>query len=237
MIGLENLLTWTTTTLANPASVFCLQNSWTSEIIADVSGAQSWLCHLLDGTICDERAYFRGECPTMWTVETTWIIEISWIQELIYKNEQVGFQLTYPKNCKITENLEEESDFSGGIKYGDCVIEVMIIDNYKEDLPLDVYLKNQILLNSKILSDELSEDYVKTMFNITKINDIETITLSYFLFAKTDWGIYLTEDLDENWQYIFRKGKYIVFISPHMRNSDESPDHKTFEQIISSIKF
>ena len=49
--------------IANPASVFCEQNSGTLEIITDLSGWQSWLCHLADGNTCEEWAYFRGECP------------------------------------------------------------------------------------------------------------------------------------------------------------------------------
>lgn len=53
-----------TTTLANPASVYCEQQSGTLEIVTDASGAQSGICHLVDGTTCDEWAYFRGECGT-----------------------------------------------------------------------------------------------------------------------------------------------------------------------------
>jgi putative hemolysin len=41
MIGLEKLVTEPTTTIANPASVFCEQNSGTLEIITDLSGGQS----------------------------------------------------------------------------------------------------------------------------------------------------------------------------------------------------
>lgn len=63
-LGLERLLSWQTVGLANPASVYCEQNSGTLEIVTDLSGWQSWLCHLPDGNVCDERAYFRGECPT-----------------------------------------------------------------------------------------------------------------------------------------------------------------------------
>lgn len=53
----------------NPASIFCEQNSWTLEIITNLSGWQSGLCHLSDGNICDEWAYFRWQCPSI--VKTT----------------------------------------------------------------------------------------------------------------------------------------------------------------------
>ena len=55
------------TALANPASIYCQQQSGTLEIVTDASGAQSGICHLVDGTACDEWAYFRGECLTTWT--------------------------------------------------------------------------------------------------------------------------------------------------------------------------
>ena len=54
----------TPTTMANPASVYCEQQSGTLEIVTDASGWQSGICHLVDGTTCDEWAYFKGECPS-----------------------------------------------------------------------------------------------------------------------------------------------------------------------------
>ena len=53
-----------TTSLANPASVNCKAKWWTLEIITDTNGWQSGMCTLSDGTKCEERALFRGECGT-----------------------------------------------------------------------------------------------------------------------------------------------------------------------------
>ncbi len=51
-------------TIANPASVFCEQNSWTLTI-KDGTGWQYGICTFTNGSSCEERAYFRGECsPT-----------------------------------------------------------------------------------------------------------------------------------------------------------------------------
>ncbi len=68
---------WSTTDtgtagIANPASVNCENNWWTLEIITDLSGGQSWVCHLSNGTTCEERAYMRGECwvPTTGTTSS-----------------------------------------------------------------------------------------------------------------------------------------------------------------------
>jgi putative hemolysin len=51
------------TGIANPASKFCTDNGGTLEIKTAADGSQSGFCTLKDGTVCDEWAYFRGECP------------------------------------------------------------------------------------------------------------------------------------------------------------------------------
>jgi putative hemolysin len=48
--------------MPNPASVYCEQNGNTLEIRTAADGGQSGVCVFPDGSICDEWAYFRGEC-------------------------------------------------------------------------------------------------------------------------------------------------------------------------------
>ncbi len=68
LLGYKNILYWTTA-LADPASVYCKQNSGTIEIKNNLSGWQSKICHLPNGTTCDEWSYFNGTCPV--TAPTT----------------------------------------------------------------------------------------------------------------------------------------------------------------------
>ena len=49
--------------MPNPASVYCEQNGNKLEIRTAADGSQSGICVFPDGSICDEWAYFRGECP------------------------------------------------------------------------------------------------------------------------------------------------------------------------------
>jgi len=49
--------------LANPASTFCTEKWGKSSIVESAQG-QLGMCELPDGTLCDERAYYRGECGT-----------------------------------------------------------------------------------------------------------------------------------------------------------------------------
>lgn len=48
--------------MPNPASVYCGQNGGTLEIVTADDGSQSGRCVFPDGSVCDEWAYFRGEC-------------------------------------------------------------------------------------------------------------------------------------------------------------------------------
>lgn len=51
--------------MANPAAVYCTQQAGTRYEIRTNStdGSQYGVCILPDGTVCDEWAYFRHECP------------------------------------------------------------------------------------------------------------------------------------------------------------------------------
>jgi putative hemolysin len=48
--------------MPNPASVYCEQNGNKLEIQTASDGSQNGICVFPDGSICDEWAYFRGEC-------------------------------------------------------------------------------------------------------------------------------------------------------------------------------
>lgn len=51
------------TQIANPASVYCEQQGGKVDIVTAADGSQSGNCILADGTVCDEWAYYRKECP------------------------------------------------------------------------------------------------------------------------------------------------------------------------------
>ncbi|MCJ7725977.1 MAG: DUF333 domain-containing protein [Acidimicrobiia bacterium] len=47
--------------LANPASVFCIEQGGTLEM-REGEGGTAGFCRFLDGSECEEWAFFRGEC-------------------------------------------------------------------------------------------------------------------------------------------------------------------------------
>ncbi len=48
--------------MPNPASAYCVEEGYTSEIRTAADGSQSGVCIFPDGSECDEWAFFRGEC-------------------------------------------------------------------------------------------------------------------------------------------------------------------------------
>ena len=52
----------TSTQLANPASVYCLEHGGESEIREHEDGGQYGVCVFEDGSECDEWAFYRDEC-------------------------------------------------------------------------------------------------------------------------------------------------------------------------------
>jgi putative hemolysin len=48
--------------IPNPASVYCTQQGYKSEIRTAADGSQSGVCIFPDGSECDEWAYYRGKC-------------------------------------------------------------------------------------------------------------------------------------------------------------------------------
>jgi putative hemolysin len=48
--------------IANPASVFCEEHGGKLDIKDEVGG-QVGYCTLPDGKVCEEWAFYRGECP------------------------------------------------------------------------------------------------------------------------------------------------------------------------------
>jgi len=58
--------------LANPASTNCIDKWWSLNIVTSSDGGQVGMCTLKDGTICEERAYMRGECGVSPSANDQW---------------------------------------------------------------------------------------------------------------------------------------------------------------------
>ncbi len=113
--------------MANPASVYCEEQGYTLEMRTDADGGTYGVCIFLDGSECEEWAFYRGECgpapaaetaietPTTETeqpapVPTTAPTEASEEEAdavndgwLVYVNDVYGYQFSYPPSAIVTE--------------------------------------------------------------------------------------------------------------------------------------
>jgi hypothetical protein len=84
--------------MPNPASVYCEQQGYISEIRTAADGGQTGYCIFPDGSECDEWAYFRGECAPPDSVQPTDEIVDGW---KIYRNEALGYTFQYPADAEL----------------------------------------------------------------------------------------------------------------------------------------
>lgn len=90
--------------MANPASVYCEQNGGAVNIITDKDGSQRADCILADKTVCDEWAYFRGECGAEYTVAETTNVSCSLDSDCTTPTEYL-----IRSSCPYTSKCIEES--------------------------------------------------------------------------------------------------------------------------------
>ncbi|PKO13437.1 MAG: hypothetical protein CVU39_19400 [Chloroflexi bacterium HGW-Chloroflexi-10] len=76
------------TGMPNPASVYCEQKGNQLEIHTAEDGSQSGLCVFPDGSVCDEWAYFRGECGPSTQISPTASLSDEGTQK--ESNDEVG---------------------------------------------------------------------------------------------------------------------------------------------------
>lgn len=93
--------------LPNPASVYCVEQGFQSEIRTATDGSQSGVCIFSDGSECEEWAYYRGECgPTSQGDADSSMDEIASDGCKIYRDETLGYSFHYPADAQIITNDE-----------------------------------------------------------------------------------------------------------------------------------
>ena len=100
--------------MPNPASAYCEEQGYRSEIRTASDGSQTGYCIFPDGSECDEWMHYRGECgPSVTPPQPTPEIIDGW---RIYRNEQLGYSFQYPADAQIGEddNPLNSLSLSGG---------------------------------------------------------------------------------------------------------------------------
>jgi putative hemolysin len=109
--------------MPNPASVYCEEQGYKSEIRTAADGSQSGVCIFPDGSECDEWAYYRGECAPASQIATepapTEIPGVSPIDPAeydgwwTYTHAVYGFSLLLPPDWVVDEVSANEQILSG----------------------------------------------------------------------------------------------------------------------------
>jgi putative hemolysin len=94
----------TMSTLPNPASAYCEKQGYALEIRTANDGSQTGVCVFLDGSECDEWAYFRGECQPASNDSPTESTEYDSQGWKTYRNDVLGYSFHYPAEAEITTN-------------------------------------------------------------------------------------------------------------------------------------
>jgi putative hemolysin len=99
--------------MPNPASAFCVEQGFKSEIRTAADGSQSGVCIFPDGSECDDWAYFRGECaPASQSESTSSPTEIPTPLPIdpadyqgwwIYTHAVYGFSIMLPEDWAVDE--------------------------------------------------------------------------------------------------------------------------------------
>lgn len=109
--------------MPNPASAFCVEQGFQSEIRAAADGSQYGVCIFTDGSECDEWAYYRGECnpadqngtPSPLTeLPTALPIDPSLYQGWwTYTHAVYGFSIMLPEDW-VVEEIAADDPLLGG---------------------------------------------------------------------------------------------------------------------------
>jgi len=104
--------------MPNPASAYCVEQGFKSEIRTAADGSQTGVCIFPDGSECDEWAYYRGECKPASQAANTQAI---YSPELItpepsayedwmeYADSNYGFKFRYPPDWTAELDLRSDS--------------------------------------------------------------------------------------------------------------------------------
>lgn len=165
--------------IANPASVYCIDNGWVLSIKTQPDGSQYGMCDFDDGSSCEERSLIRKECKK-------WDSLIQVPQNLVYELSWISF--SYPASRIMADNYL--SDNITGITIS---ISSQNIDDIQEP-----WFESQEALWEKLALESwiFGEDYSQSLAVSRKIRQIwsvytkEYITLSQFevcsvMFVKT----------------------------------------------------
>lgn len=173
--------------IANPASVYCEENGGTVELLSDENYWEYGVCHLSDGTVCEEWAYYKWECYSLeWAKTSLTLDDLNEIDQVLFP-KWYSYE-TYGLSWEFSV-LKDSGEYQ-----------------YPEDLDHSLLLPIHATMASREIVDSSIEDnMIYTLTNVTLqdwtpveilyIN--HPITLQYYSASVT------LKNWDENSLYLF----------------------------------
>jgi putative hemolysin len=143
-----------TGSMPNPASAYCVEQGYKSEIRTAADGSQGGVCIFPDGSVCDEWEFFRGDCAPSGSTQYD---SNGW---KIFTNETLGYSFHYPDEAEIiTNNEPKKSLFISGPGMGTeswGISHPSDMDEFRPPEGVDLYqwLADHYLLGEIRLPDE-----------------------------------------------------------------------------------
>jgi putative hemolysin len=174
--------------MPNPASVYCEEQGGTLEIREDLEGGQIGYCRFADGSLCEEWAFFRGECLEggIYPVET--IAEDGW---KVYENEKLGYRFHFPPDAILVsaDGSNQTITIQGPMVDDDYW--PMIFFNHPDNLPeylvpdgvdLEDWLNQQNLMMGERLEERVVAG--ETAIHLRQVTGEQAFPSDQFFFAK-----------------------------------------------------
>jgi len=204
--------------LPNPASVYCEEQGGTLEMREDPEGGQVGYCYFADNSVCEEWAFFRGECLVggIYPIET--YAEDGW---KVYLNDNLAYSFHFPPDATI---ISAENPMKSVTVQGPLVNDEywpMIFFNHPDDqpeylIPEGVDLEEWMADHNLLVEERLAD---RVIAGVTAIH----------LRQKTSAQAYSSDQF-----FFVKNGHLFSVVIQHTGNQE---DWELYDKFLESIQF
>jgi len=182
--------------IANPASVYCVENGGKSAILTKGDGSQYGICIFPDGSQCEEWAYYKGECTTKAAASTVTTITNNVEQNekaipILYTNQvQSQTANTAAVKCAVDDSINKEIN---------SLLELLKSAEQKNDNSAIAQIKTKISALQEESNSKLTQCQSQTQTALQITSEPQPINAAIASAAST--GVcYVPEDLQNEYK-------------------------------------
>jgi putative hemolysin len=174
--------------MPNPASVYCEEHGGTLEIREDAEGGQIGYCRFADGSVCEEWAFFRGECLEGGIYPVDTIDENGW---KVYENAKLGYSFHFPPDAMIISAEDPMKTLTIKGPMVDDEYWPVIFFNHPYDqpeylIPEGTDLEEWMAENNLLMAERLDDRVIagETAIHLRQVTGEQAFPSDQFFFAK-----------------------------------------------------